>query len=206
MQNRGPYCVYFLKPFAQGWSSQYMWKKKKVAINGVSKSLETSFFSRWPCFFFSFFFEQQYSHPQCKWCLKVLIQTDINVASVRLTSSRGSGEKFIMTWSQVPAHIRGRCDRCLFVCVCACTRECGERKLSVFLFILGKDYGSETTGRESLEGGGLNIDYKRKEKKNRKQKSKKKSCYILFFSLKSQSLRDEPGSCYMMFLIWACSV
>lgn len=182
MQNRGPYCVYFLKPFAQGWSSQYMWKKKSGHKWCFWEPWDFLFLPLALLFLF-FFFEQQYSHPQCKWCLKVLIQTDINVASVRLTSSRGSGEKFIMTWSQVPAHIRGRCDRCLFVCVCACTRECGERKLSVFLFILGKDYGSETTGRESLEGGGLNIDYKRGRKKKTENKNPKKKAAIYYFFL-----------------------
>lgn len=54
----------------------------------------------------------------------------------------------------------------------------------MFLFILGKDYGSETTGRESLEGGGLNIDYKRGRKKKTENKNqKKKSCYIYYFFL-----------------------
>lgn len=53
----------------------------------------------------------------------------------------------------------------------------------MFLFILGKDYGSETTGRESLEGGGLNIDYKRGRKKKTENKNPKKKAaiYIIFF-------------------------
>lgn len=51
----------------------------------------------------------------------------------------------------------------------------------MFLFILGKDYGSETTGRESLEGGGLNIDYKRKEKKTENKNPKKKAAIYYFF-------------------------
>ncbi len=195
MQNRGPYSSYFLKPFAQGWSSQYMWK---------------SGHKRWgfqePWDFLSpdgpvFFFEQhQYSHPQCKWCLKVLIQTYIDVASVRLTSTQGSGEKLLWPDRRSSAHSWKVWS--MFVCLCVSERTC-EWKLSVLCSFLGRIVGQKL---QVERGSGRRFGYKlyKSGKKTGKQKSKKKLLYF-FFSLNSQSLQDQSGSCYM-FLIWACSV
>lgn len=92
---------------------------EKVAIkDGVSKSLETSFLLMALFFFFE---QHQYSHPQCKWCLKVLIQTYIDVASVRLTSTQGSGEKLLWPDRRSSAHSWKVWS--MFVCLCVWVRE-----------------------------------------------------------------------------------
>lgn len=169
---------------------------EKVAIKeGVSKSLGTSFL---PMALFFFFEQHQYSHPQCKWCLKVLIQTYIDVASVRLTSTRGSGEKLLWPYRRSSAHSW----KVWSMFSCVSERTC-EWKLSVFCWFLGRIVGQKL---QVERGSGRRFGYKLyKRKKNGKQKSKKKAAIFFSFSLNSQSLRDQSGSCYM-FLIWACSV
>ncbi len=148
---------------------------EKVAIkDGVSKSLETSFL---PMALFFFFEQHQYSHPQCKWCLKVLIQTYIDVASVRLTSTQGSGEKLLWPDRRSSAHSWKVWS--MFVCLCVSERTC-EWKLSVLCSFLGRIVGQKL---QVERGSGRRFGYKlyKSGKKNRKAKIKKKAAIFFFF-------------------------
>lgn len=172
---------------------------EKVAIKeGVSKSLETSFL---PMALFFFFEQHQYSHPQCKWCLKVLIQTYIDVASVRLTSTRGSGEKL---WPDRRSSAHSWKVWSMFACVCVWVSErtC-EWKLSVFCSFLGRIVGQKL---QVERGSGRRFGYKlyKTGKKTENKNLKKKLLYFFLFLWTARAFGISLA-CYM-FLIWSYSV